>query len=111
MVHSHIDAPDGMRLWAKFVYREVIAPSRLVWEHSFSDEQANITGSPFSDDWPKVLLNRVVFEEAGADTRMRLSSKPIDATPAEEAEFREAMESMKGGWGGSFEVLDVFLAR
>jgi uncharacterized protein YndB with AHSA1/START domain len=110
MVHSHMDLPGGMRLWAKFVYREVTAPSRLVWEHSFSDEAANITGSPFGGDWPKILLNSVTFEDDGADTRIRLSSKPIDATPAQEAEFRGAIGSMDGGWGGSFEVLDELLA-
>lgn len=110
MVHSHMDMPGGLRLWAKFVYREVTAPSRLVWEHSFSDEAANITGSPFGGDWPKVLLNTVIFEDEGTDTRVRLISKPFDATPVEEAEFRSAIESMGGGWGGSFEVLAEMLA-
>jgi uncharacterized protein YndB with AHSA1/START domain len=111
MVHSHMDMPGGLRLWAKFVYREVTPPSRLVWEHSFSDEQANITGSPFGGDWPRILLNTVIFEDAGPDTRVRLISKPLDATPAEQAEFRGAMDSMTGGWGGSYEVLEQLLAR
>lgn len=109
MLHSHMDGPAGSRLWAKFVYREVTAPSRLVWEHSFSDEQANIAGSPFSDNWPKILLNIVTFEDAATDTRIRLSSSPLDATAEEEAEFSAAKESMTGGWGGSFEVLEEFL--
>ena len=110
MVHSHMDMPGGLRIWAKFVYREVTAPSRLVWEHSFSDEAASITGSPFGGEWPKRLLNSVTFEDEGQNTRVRLSSKPIDATAAEIAEFRGAIESMDGGWGGSFEELDELLA-
>jgi uncharacterized protein YndB with AHSA1/START domain len=110
VVHSHMDFPGGPRIWAKFVYREVTAPSRLVWEHSFSDEHANITESPFGGPWPKVLLNTVIFEDEGTDTRIRLISKPLDATPAEKAEFRGAIDSMSGGWGGSFEVLDELLA-
>jgi uncharacterized protein YndB with AHSA1/START domain len=108
-LHCHMDAPDGMRLWAKFVYREVTAPSRLVWEHSFSDEHANITGSPFGGDWPKVLLNTVIFEDAGADTRVRLISVPLDASEAEAAEFRGAIDSMVGGWRGTFEKLGEYL--
>lgn len=109
-VHSHIDFPGGPRIWAKFVYREVTAPSRLVWEHSFSDEHANIVDSPFGGPWPKVLLNTVIFADEGADTRVRLISVPLNATPAEAQEFRNTFESMDGGWGGSFEVLDEFLA-
>ena len=110
MLHSYMDGPDGTRLWAKFVYRELVPPSRLVYEHSFSDEQANIAPSPFGGDWPKVLLTTVIFEDLGEETRVRLSWVPVQATPAEEAEFRGAMDSMTGGWSGSFEELDDLLA-
>jgi uncharacterized protein YndB with AHSA1/START domain len=110
VVHSHMDFPGGPRIWAKFVYREVEPLTRLCWEHSFSDEQANIVDSPFGGPWPRVLLNTVIFEDEGANTRIRLISVPLDATPAEAAEFRNMIESMSGGWGGSFEVLDELLA-
>lgn len=110
MVHSYMDAPGGGRLWAKFVYREVEAPSRLVYAHSFSDEQGNIAGSPFSPNWPKVLLTTVIFEDAGDDTRLRLHWKPLDANAAEQAEFAAAIDSMHGGWSGSFDELDELLA-
>ena len=36
--HGAMRDPDGRVMWAKFVYREIVAPERLVWEHSFSDE-------------------------------------------------------------------------
>lgn len=110
VVHCHMDMPGVPRLWAKFVYREVTPPSRLVWEHSFSNERGEITASPFGGDWPLILLNTVIFEDEGEDTRIHLISKPLDATPAEEAEFRDATGSMAGGWGGSFEVLEAVLA-
>lgn len=110
MVHSYMDAPDGGRLWAKFVYREVVPPSRLVYEHSFSDAQGNIAGSPFSDNWPKVLLTTVLFDDDGANTRVRLHWKPSGATPAEQAEFTAAIDSMHGGWSGSFDELDMLIS-
>ncbi len=109
-VHSHMDFPGGSRIWAKFVYREVSPPSRLVWEHSFSDEQANIADSPFGGPWPKVLLNSVTFEDEGEHTRARLTSTPLDASDEEATEFGKAIGSMNGGWGGSFEVLKELLA-
>ena len=97
MLHSYMDGPGGMRLWAKLVYRELTPPSRLVYEHSFSDEHANIAASPFGGDWPKVLLTTVTFEDFGQDTRVRLSWVPVEAEAAAEAAFRDAMDSMSGG--------------
>lgn len=110
MTHCHMVHPGGGIIWARFGYREIDPPSRLVYEHSFADEHANITGSPFGGDWPKVLLTTVIFEEAGENTRVRLSWIPLDATRAEEAEFRNAMGSMTDGWSGSFEALEAYLA-
>ncbi|WP_066962361.1 SRPBCC family protein [Rhizorhabdus dicambivorans] len=109
-VHCHMDFPDGPRIWAKLVYREVEPLIRLEWEHSFSDPGGDIAGSPFGGAWPKRLLNSVTFEDAGADTRIRLTSTPLNAAVEEEAAFRDALDSMHGGWGGNFDVLDAFLA-
>jgi uncharacterized protein YndB with AHSA1/START domain len=110
MLHSHMVHPEGASIWGKSVYREIVPPLRLVYEHSFADEHANIIGSPFGSDWPKVLLTTVIFEEVAEGTRVRLSWVPLDAMPAEEAEFRSAMDSMTGGWSGSFERLEELLA-
>jgi uncharacterized protein YndB with AHSA1/START domain len=109
-VHCRMLHPGGATIWGKFVYREIIAPARLVYEHSFADEHANIIASPFGGDWPKILLTTVIFEEAGADTRVTLTWEPFEATPAEEAEFRAATDLMRGGWSGSVEVLEEMLA-
>jgi uncharacterized protein YndB with AHSA1/START domain len=35
MLHSFMPTPDGGRMWAKFVYREVEPISRLSWAHSW----------------------------------------------------------------------------
>lgn len=109
-LHCAMDFPGGPRIWAKLVYREVEPLTRLVWEHSFSDPDGAIAGSPFGGAWPKQLLNTVLFEDAGEDTRIRLTSSPLDAAPDEEAAFRGALDSMHGGWSGNFDVLDEFLS-
>src|SRR5260370_27364854 len=36
--HGAMRSPDGTVMWAKFVYREIVAPELLMWDHSFSDE-------------------------------------------------------------------------
>ena len=110
MLHCHMVHPGGAIIWGKFVYRELMPPSRLVYEHSFADEQGNVIASPFGGDWPRVLLTTVIFEQISGETRVRLSWAPLNATPAEEEAFRSATDSMTGGWSGSFQALEEYLA-
>lgn len=112
MLHSRMVTPEGQAMWGKFVYREVVEPSRLVWVHAFSDERANVVRAPFFEGrWPLELLTTVVFEEAGPGTRITLTWVPLNATPEERATFAANMVSMTGGWSGSFDQLDEMLAR
>ncbi|MDB5705595.1 MAG: ATPase [Sphingomonas bacterium] len=110
MVHSRMDTPDGHRLWARFLYREVVEPSRLVYVHGFADAAANPAPSPFGGPWPMELLTTVVFEDEGDATRMTLTWTPINASDEERAAFEASFTSMQGGWGGSFDQLDELLA-
>jgi uncharacterized protein YndB with AHSA1/START domain len=110
VLHSRMRTPDGNVMWGKFVYREVEEPSRLVWVHSFSDEKGSVTRAPFADTWPLELLTTVVFEEQGRQTKITLTWVPLNATPEERKTFEENMQSMNGGWSGSFDQLDQFLA-
>src|SRR5262249_24007533 len=59
--HGAMRGPDGKIMWAKFVYREVTPPRRLVWEHSFSDEVGGLTRHPLSPTWPMRLLTTVTL--------------------------------------------------
>src|SRR4051794_22770263 len=34
--HFCLHSPDGREMWGKFAYREIVAPERIVWVHSFS---------------------------------------------------------------------------
>lgn len=111
ILHASMDTPGGGKLWAKFVYREVTAPSRLVWLHSFSDENAGTTRAPFFDgNWPLELLTTVTFADEGAGTRVTLTWAPHNATEIERQTFAANKPSMSQGWGGSFEALEEFLA-
>jgi uncharacterized protein YndB with AHSA1/START domain len=104
-----MDSPDSNRMWAKFVYREIVAPIRLVWEHGFADEAGEFTASPFGGPWPLRLLTTVLFTDDGAGTRVKLTWSPLEASPEEEVAFAAMIESMTGGWTGSFDQLDTFL--
>lgn len=110
-LHARMDSPDGNGMYARFVYREVEPPAKLVWEHGFADEAGEFTDSPFGGPWPLRLLTTVLFAEEGERTRVTLSWVPLEATAEEEAAFAAMMESMTGGWTGSFEQLETFLAE
>jgi uncharacterized protein YndB with AHSA1/START domain len=110
--HGAMRDPQGNVMWAKFVYREIVRPELLVWEHSFSDEAGGLTRHPLSPTWPLKLLTRVTLEEAaGGKTKLTLRWTPLDATEEEQTTFAAARDSMQGGWTGTFERLDDYLAR
>lgn len=103
--------PSGRVMWGKFVYREIVPPERLVWEHSFSDENGGLTRHPLSATWPLELLTTVTLHEPHKGrTAVTLRWSPLDATAEEQKTFDAAHDSMRGGWGGSFDRLDAYLA-
>ena len=91
-------------------YIEVEPERRLVWEQSFADEHGNKVEPAFAPGWPITLRTTVDFEAVGDATQVTLRWQPVDATPEQEAIFAANMASMEGGWSGSFEKLDAFLA-
>jgi uncharacterized protein YndB with AHSA1/START domain len=109
--HGAMRDPAGRVMWAKFVYREIAAPERLVWVHSFSDEAGGLTRHPLSPSWPLEMLTTVMFEdEAGGKTKVTLRWSPIDASAKEQTTFDAAHDGMRGGWAGTFDRLAAYLA-
>jgi uncharacterized protein YndB with AHSA1/START domain len=94
----------GRVMWAKFVYREIVPSERLVWVHSFSDENGGLTRHPLSPTWPFKLLTTVTFEDSpGGKTKLTLRWSPPNATAEEQKTFDAAHDGMTQGWNGSFE--------
>jgi uncharacterized protein YndB with AHSA1/START domain len=110
--HGAMRDPQGNVMWAKFIYREIVPPQRLEWEHSFSDEAGGLTRHPLSPTWPLKLLTVVTLAEAGGGkTQLTLRWSPLDATEEEQKTFAAARDSMQGGWTGTFDQLGAYLAR
>jgi uncharacterized protein YndB with AHSA1/START domain len=104
--------PGGRVMWAKFVYREIAAPERLVWAHSFSDEAGGLTRHPLSGTWPLEMLTIVTFEDApGGKTNVTIRWSPLNATAEENKTFDAARDGMTQGWGGTFERLAAYLTN
>lgn len=109
-LHTKLTAPDGSLSWGKNSYREIDPPSRLVWEQGFSNEAGDFVQAPFPMPWPRTMLTTILFDDAGSDTRVTLTWEPINASKEELESFAQMLSSMTGGWTGTFDQLDAFLA-
>lgn len=109
--HYAQQTPGGPELWGKFVYREIVPQTRLVFITSFSDAAAGITRNPWSESWPLEILNTWTLEETEGKTTLTMHATPINATREELETFRGARESVGRGFKGTFESLETYLAQ
>jgi uncharacterized protein YndB with AHSA1/START domain len=86
-------APDGKDYWRKGVYREVVAPERLVFTYVPDDP----LGAPGHE-----TLVTVTFEPRGAKTMMTLRHGGFESKPAQESHL--------GGWTSCIERFARHLA-
>jgi len=101
----------GKAHFQRVEYTEVTPPERLVWLHSSSDADWNVIASPMMENWPRVLLTTVTFEEDGERTKLRLTWVPHEASAAEIACFAEAMAGADKGWASGMDLLEELLAE
>lgn len=102
-------ATGGVELWGLATYKEIEKPEKLVYVQQFSDKDRGLGVHPQAPGWPKRMLTTVHFQDFGPKTLISLYWAPIDPTEAETKMFLDAMDGMKGGWGGSFDRLDALL--
>lgn len=103
-------APGGPEMFSLSLWRELTPHRRVVWEQSFCTPDGTKCPPPFFNDWPQTLLTEVDLEARDGGTFLTLKWTPIEYTPAAIAMFIKQMASMTGGWGGSFEKLEAWLA-
>lgn len=110
--HYGMKAPDGTPMWGKFVFREIVAPERMVFISSFSDEAGGTTRHPGHMSWPLQLLSTFTFEELpDGKTRFTIRWQAYNATAEEQKTFDAGHDSMRMGWGGTLDQLAVYLAN
>jgi uncharacterized protein YndB with AHSA1/START domain len=109
--HYSMRTPDDRVMWGKFVYRDIVAPERLVWVNSFSDEAGGLTRHPMNPTWPLEMLTTVTFEEQPGDkTKLTIRWQPLNANAEERKTFDAGHASMQQGWGGTLDQLAAYLA-
>jgi uncharacterized protein YndB with AHSA1/START domain len=109
--HYRMAFSGGPDMWGRFTYREIVPPERIVWVNAFSDSDGNLTRAPFGDTIPLEILNTVTLAEHDGKTVLTLRSAPVNATAEEVATFEGMLDSMREGWGGTWDKLDAYLAQ
>jgi uncharacterized protein YndB with AHSA1/START domain len=110
MFHYCMHFPGGVDMWGRFVYREIVAPERIVFVSGFADAAGNAAPNPMSPDWPMEMLNTTTLAEQDGKTVLSLLSQPINATELERENFKAGHASMQGGFGGMYDNFDEYLA-
>jgi uncharacterized protein YndB with AHSA1/START domain len=102
--------PDGREMWGKWVYREIVAPERLVVVNSTTDGKGNPVRPLFSPDWPPEMLTTSTFTEHEGRTTLTIWTMPLNATESQRKAFEEAHKFMEGGFSATLDCLDEYLA-
>lgn len=110
LFHYGMRAPNGMEMWGKMAYREIVPPERIVFLNSFSDAEGNTIRNIWTPVWPLETLTVVTLEEQDGGTLVTLRGAPHEATEEERQAFQKGFGSMRGGFGGTFDQLEAYLA-
>jgi uncharacterized protein YndB with AHSA1/START domain len=104
---------DGMEVWIKGVYREVVAPRRLVFALGFVDASGRPAAHPMFPDWPldTVILTTVTFADLHGKTQLRVRQVLEPALPTAGDAVKREREGAQVGWTESLERLEEYVAR
>lgn len=104
-------SPNGQAMWGRWIFREIVAPERIVCVSSFSDEKGGVTRHSMAPEWPLETLSTMSFAATKGGTLVTVRWEPLNATEREREIFRAGFESMTGGWTGTLNQLEDYLAR
>lgn len=107
--HYSMQYSNGPKMWGRFIYREIRQPERIVWINSFSNEHGGIARPPFPGAWPMEMLNTMTLSDQGGKATLHLWSTPFAASPEECAFFKDAFDSLRQGFGGTYDQLADYL--
>jgi uncharacterized protein YndB with AHSA1/START domain len=110
--HYGMTSPSGAPMWGLFRYREIVAPERMVFVNSFSDEKGGVARHHGHQQWPLEMLTTFTFEKlSDGKTRLTTRSQALNATAEERKTFAGNHDSMRQGWTGTLDQLAAYLAK
>jgi uncharacterized protein YndB with AHSA1/START domain len=108
--HYSMRSADGFEMWAKWTFREIVKPEKLVFVVSFSDAAGGMTRYAMNPNWPLETLSTTTFTEHEGKTTITIQWAAYNASAEEQQTFDDGHESMNMGWSGTFDRLEAYLA-
>lgn len=108
--HYGLESPQGVELWGKLTYHEIVPQKRLVFSVSFSDREGNIVANPMMPVWPLEIRNTMTFSEHDGKTTIALKGYPVNASAQEIAIYTSSHNGIRAGFKGSYDELEAYLA-
>jgi uncharacterized protein YndB with AHSA1/START domain len=110
--HYGLEGPGGMRMWGLQRFLEIVPDRKIVLIQSFSDAEGGLTRHPMAPHWPLEMLSTTTFEDLGPGrSRILISWRPHKSDAAGEQAFDAGRASMTGGFSGTFDKLEAYLAK
>lgn len=107
--HYCMRAANGVEMWGKWVFREVVSQQRIVVVNTFSNKHGNPMRHPYVADWPLEMLTTTTFAEVDEKTMLTIAWHPMDASSVEQKTFDSMHDAMTQGWSGTLDQLDAYL--
>jgi uncharacterized protein YndB with AHSA1/START domain/predicted enzyme related to lactoylglutathione lyase len=107
LFHACMRSPEGQDFWSCGIYREVVAPARIVCTDSFADAEGNVvepTQYGMSATWPREALITLTFEEHAGKTTVALRHAVPGAAASE-------IDMCRQGWNESLDRLAAYAAK
>jgi uncharacterized protein YndB with AHSA1/START domain len=109
--HYCLKSGEGHEMWGKWTFREIVPQQRIVLVNSFSDKDGNVARHPMAPTWPRETISTTTFAERERKTTVTVHWSPLNPTPDERQTFNAGRQGMTAGWSGTFEQLDVYVAK
>jgi uncharacterized protein YndB with AHSA1/START domain len=102
---------DGTEVWVKGVYREFVAPERLVFTSLFVDAGGRPAPHPMFPDWPldTMILTTVTFADLDSKTQLTVRQVLVPAEAAAKDTVKRERQGARAGWAETLDRLDEYV--
>jgi uncharacterized protein YndB with AHSA1/START domain len=107
--HYCMRASNGVEMWGKWIFREVVSPEKIVLVNIFSNKHGNPIPHPYVPNWPIEILTTTTFEESEGKTELKIVWIPTHCNRVEQQTFNSMHDQMAQGWNGTLDQLAAYL--